>query len=152
MKPLIFFLVAVALGAAGNVVPGSERRDWLLDATPFKARVISSADGQEVELNNGLIRRVIRLHPNAATVALDNLSTGEALLRGVKPEAIVEIDGRRYEVGRAQRAAELRLSATGVGGAAASRSGGVSLRGFPTIGQPTERLALETPCATMRPT
>lgn len=73
--------------------------DWLIDPAPFIAHATQSADGREVELNNGLLRRVIRLEPNATTVALDNLSTGESLLRGVKPEAIVEIDGRRYEVG-----------------------------------------------------
>ena len=76
--------------------------DWLIDPTPFKARVKVSADGRELELNNGLIRRVIRLQPNAATVALDNLVNGESLLRGVKSEAIVELDGRRFEVGGLQ--------------------------------------------------
>ncbi len=50
-------------------------------------------------MNNGLLRRVIRLEPNAATVALDNLVSGESLLRGVKPEALVEIDGRPFEIG-----------------------------------------------------
>ena len=50
-------------------------------------------------MNNGLLRRVIRLQPNAATVALDNLVSGESLLRGVKPEALVEIDGKRFEIG-----------------------------------------------------
>lgn len=73
--------------------------DWLLDPTSFRARITRSADGRELELNNGLLRRVIRLEPNAATVALDNLITGESLLRGVKPEALVEIDGHRFEVG-----------------------------------------------------
>ncbi len=73
--------------------------DWLIDPSPFRARVSVSDDGREIELNNGLLRRVIRLQPNAATVALDQLSTGESLLRGVKPEAIVEIDGQRFEIG-----------------------------------------------------
>jgi hypothetical protein len=50
-------------------------------------------------LSNGLVRRTFRLAPNAATVGLDNLATGEAILRGVKPEAMVEIDGVRYEIG-----------------------------------------------------
>ncbi len=76
-----------------------EGTDWLIDGTPFKARVSLSADGRDLELNNGLIRRVIRLEPNAATVALDNLVTGESLLRGVKPEAVVELDGKRFEIG-----------------------------------------------------
>lgn len=73
--------------------------DWLIDPSPFKARVTKSGDGRELELNNGLLRRVIRLEPNAATVALDNLATGASLLRGVKPEARVEIDGRPFDIG-----------------------------------------------------
>lgn len=46
--------------------------------------------GGGLELNNGPLRRVIRPQPNAATLALDNLVNGESLLRGVKPEAVVE--------------------------------------------------------------
>ena len=50
-------------------------------------------------MTNGLIRRVWRLDPDAATVAFDNLMTGESLIRGVKPEAELVLDGQRYEVG-----------------------------------------------------
>ena len=91
--PLFGFLASVAIVAAA---PPS---DWLIDPAPFKARVLVSKDGREVELNNGLLRRVIRLQPNAATVTLDNLVSGESLLRGVKPEAVVELDGRRFDIG-----------------------------------------------------
>lgn len=73
--------------------------DWLIDPTPFQARVTTSQDGRELELSNGLLRRVIRIEPNAATVAFDNLSSGDSLLRGVKPEAIIEIDGQRFDIG-----------------------------------------------------
>ena len=58
-----------------------------------------SADGREVVLDNGLVRRVIRLAPNAATVAFENLMTGESIIRAVRPEASVVLDGVRYEVG-----------------------------------------------------
>ena len=73
--------------------------DWLVDASPYHARVEVRSGGKEIELSNGLLRRVFRISPNAATVALDQLVTGESLLRGVKPEAHVEIDGKAYEVG-----------------------------------------------------
>ncbi len=82
-----------------NGVRAAAPPDWLIAPETFKARVSVGSDRQQVELSNGLIRRVIRLQPNAATVALDNLITGESLLRGIKPEAIVELDGQRYEVG-----------------------------------------------------
>jgi len=89
----------VTLLASLEIVAAAPLNDWLIDPTPFKARAIKSQDGREVELNNGLLRRVIRIDPNAATVALDNLVSGESLLRGVKPEAVVEIDGKRVEIG-----------------------------------------------------
>ena len=72
--------------------------DWLIDPLPFKARVVEDAPG-EVSLDNGLVRRTLRLAPNAATVAFDNLMTGESLLRSVRPEAIVELDGEKRPVG-----------------------------------------------------
>ena len=50
-------------------------------------------------LTNGLISRTFRLLPNAATVGFDNLMTSESVLRAVKPEATVKIDGAEYEVG-----------------------------------------------------
>ncbi len=92
------------IGWAGLILAATHLRaesspDWLIDPASFQAHITRSADGREVELNNGLLRRVIRLAPNAATVALDNLVTGESLVRGVKPEALVEIDGQRFEVG-----------------------------------------------------
>ena len=96
MKAINLF---VTLLASLEIVAAAPLNDWLIDPTPFKARAIKSQDGREVELNNGLLRRVIRIDPNAATVALDNLVSGESLLRGVKPEAVVEIDGKRFDIG-----------------------------------------------------
>lgn len=73
--------------------------DWLLDGSPYKAKVNASQDGREVTLENGLVRRVFRLAPNAATVSFENLMTGEQFLRAVRPEGIVELDGAEYEIG-----------------------------------------------------
>jgi len=73
--------------------------DWLLDGSSFPARIETNIDHREVSLDNGLIRRVFRLTPNAATVAFDDLITGESLLRAVRPEAEIDLDGRRCEIG-----------------------------------------------------
>ena len=73
--------------------------DWLVQPPKERAAVERSADGREVTMSNGLIRRVWRLEPAAATVAFDNLMTGESLLRGVKPEGELELDGHKYEIG-----------------------------------------------------
>lgn len=73
--------------------------DWLIDPSPFTAGVYQGTDSREIVLENGIVRRTFRVAPNAATVGLDQLSSGEALLRGVKPEARVTIDGVEYPVG-----------------------------------------------------
>jgi len=72
--------------------------DWLIEPVRDHARVVHTTD-REITLENGLIRRVFRIAPNAATVAIDNLMTGESMLRAVKPEAVLEIDGRTWNVG-----------------------------------------------------
>ena len=73
--------------------------DWLLDPEPFKAGVFRTENSHEIALDNQLVRRTFRIAPDGATVGLDNLMTGEAILRGVKPEAHVSIDGTDYTVG-----------------------------------------------------
>jgi hypothetical protein len=75
------------------------REDWLVQDVERRAGVYRGVEGQELILDNGLIRRTIRIEPNGATVGLDNLMTGEALLRSVKPEALVTLDGSEFEVG-----------------------------------------------------
>ena len=73
--------------------------DWLIDPSPFRAVIATNAAEHEVVLENGLVRRVFKLSPDAATVALDNLMTGESILRSVRPEAQVELDGKKFDVG-----------------------------------------------------
>jgi hypothetical protein len=85
------FLIAAML--AIGAPPG----DWLVDAAPHPATVAARAN--EVVLANGLVSRTFRIAPNAATVALDNLMTGQAELRSVRPEARVTINAKEYPVG-----------------------------------------------------
>ena len=85
-------LSASAITAAG-------RSDWLIDGSPFKAEITTNAQKHELVLDNGLLRRVFRLTPNAATVSFDNLMTGESILRAVRPEAVIELNGAKYEIG-----------------------------------------------------
>ncbi len=73
--------------------------DWLIDGSPYEAGVYRTANSREIAIDNGLVRRTLRIAPNGATVGLDNLMTGEAVIRGVKPESLVTIDGVQYEVG-----------------------------------------------------
>lgn len=90
----------VGLGAQeGAKEASAPAADWLVDAAPFVAKVERSADGREVSLANGLVRRTFRLAPNAATIAIDNLMTGESELRAVRPEAQLTIDDFDLSVG-----------------------------------------------------
>lgn len=80
--------IAMAEGPSG---------DWLLFEGEHPARV--ERRGDEVVLTNGLVSRTFRLAPDAATVGLHNLMTGESLLRATGPEGILEVDGHRIPVG-----------------------------------------------------
>jgi hypothetical protein len=71
--------------------------DWLVDPTPYRAAVRTNAS--EIVLENGLVRRIIRLAPNAATIRYDNLMTGNNVVRAVRPEARIELDGASYNIG-----------------------------------------------------
>lgn len=73
--------------------------DWLISNKDFKAGVFKTGRPNELVLSNGLISRTFRLAPNGATVGLDNRVSGEAVLRGVKPEARVSINGIAFDVG-----------------------------------------------------
>lgn len=95
-KLIVVLLVVGAV--SGN--PISE--DWLVKQIKEPVTIEKSLDGKEIILSNGLISRTFRIQPNAATIAYDNLMTGESIIRGIKPEAIVELDGHKYQVGGLQ--------------------------------------------------
>jgi hypothetical protein len=79
---------------------GSPRKsDWLIVPATEKAGAYRGCDPREIVLSNGLVRRTWRIAPNAATVGFDDLMTGATLLRGVKPEARLQLDGKDYDIG-----------------------------------------------------
>ncbi len=79
-----------------------DQPDWLLDPAPYRATLCQGDHPHELVLSNGLLSRTFRLRPTAATIAFDNLMTGASLLRGVKPEARVELDGVAFAIGGLQ--------------------------------------------------
>lgn len=99
MNPLAFLVSVFALLASQLASTAAAAADWLIDPSAFVARVTPRPDGRQVELANGLVRRVIRLQPDAATVSFDDLMTGASLLRSVRPEARVELNGTPFDVG-----------------------------------------------------
>ncbi len=103
MKTEALRRMVVVLGMAASLLcqlPKTHAAaDWLIDPSPFRAAISTNTAGNEIILENGLVRRVIKLAPNAATVAFDNLMTGESILRSVRPEAQIELDGKKFNVG-----------------------------------------------------
>ncbi|MGN6396942.1 MAG: alpha-galactosidase [Mucilaginibacter sp.] len=73
--------------------------DWLINPIRQKAKVYKTADGKNIILFNGLLRRSFRISPNVTCYDFTNQSNGKQLLRSVKPEAQVAINGRTLNVG-----------------------------------------------------
>ncbi len=73
--------------------------DWLITRVQTPVTIERPGDGKDLVMNNGLISRTFRLQPNAATVAYDNLMTNQSMLRGVKPEARLKIEGITFDIG-----------------------------------------------------
>lgn len=97
-SPIIVNALALLIGSIA-VATGQSQPDWLIDPSPYEARVTGSSDGREISMSNGLIRRTIRVAPNAATVAFENVMTGRSELRSIRPEASVTINGREWSIG-----------------------------------------------------
>ena len=73
--------------------------DWLIKPTSQKAAIYKSADGKDIILFNGLLKRAFRISPNVVCTDFTNMSNGQQLLRAIKPEAKIIIDNKEYNVG-----------------------------------------------------
>lgn len=74
-------------------------KDWLVNPIEQKAGIYKSVDGKDLILFNGLVKRAFRIKPNVACIDYKNMSSGQQLLRDVKPEAVVTIDGVKFNIG-----------------------------------------------------
>ncbi len=73
--------------------------DWLICSEEAKTTVRQANQGKDLVLSNGLVSRVFRIFPNLATVDIQNLMTGENMLRAVSNEGILTLDGKNYPLG-----------------------------------------------------
>lgn len=89
---LIFLWLDISAGAQGKLPT-----DWLV--YPIREKATITQENNDIVLNNGLVKRGFRLHPNLVCIDYTNLSNGQQLLRAVKPEAKVIIDRIEYSVG-----------------------------------------------------
>ncbi len=82
--------------------PQSDRlttTDWLVKPVAIKAGAYQSADKKDLIFYNGLVKRTFRLSPNVACTDFKNMSNGQQLLRAIKPEARITINGTGYNIG-----------------------------------------------------
>jgi len=102
----IFILLFLSASAFSQELPFWDKKfdetvpkDWLVDPITIKANAYYSLDKKNIILYNGLIKRSFRVSPNVACTDFKNMSNGQQLLRAIRPEAIVTIEGVPYEVG-----------------------------------------------------
>ncbi len=84
-------------GATRDGRPGT--RDWLIDGSGYTARCVHDPLSEHLVLENGLVRREWRLGSAGACIGFDDLVGDRSLIRSVRPEARVRIDGKEHAVG-----------------------------------------------------
>ena len=79
------------------MVSKAQLADWLIKPTEKKASIFIK--NKHLILDNGLVRRVFLLEPNASCISYTNLTNGQELLRSIEPEARLVFNGTSYNVG-----------------------------------------------------
>ena len=106
-KSSVFFvLIIIALFCKGQRASERQKSDWLINSKGYVATIIKSEKGKDIVLSNGLLKRTFRIQPNVACTGYLNLSNGQQLLRTVKPEAALIVDGKKYNIGGLHRQKE----------------------------------------------
>ena len=80
-----------------SLITNAQKTDWLIQPTAKKAAIFF--ENKQLTLDNGLVRRVFLLDPNASCISYTNLSSGQELLRSIEPEARLVLNGHSYNVG-----------------------------------------------------
>ncbi len=80
-------------------VKSMETNDWLVDRSSRTAGVFRDGLAESLVLDNGYVRRTFLLAPNLACIGLEHGENHESLLRGIRPECIITLNGKAYPVG-----------------------------------------------------
>jgi len=99
LLPFIQVVAQTNLPVYNNVIEKNYTGDWLVNPVTEKAAVYKSLDSKDIILYNGLVKRTFRLQPNVVCIDYKNMSNSQQLLRAIKPEAIVTINGATYNIG-----------------------------------------------------
>ncbi len=96
MKSHYSWLIILVLSAACTDY-SNHKSDWLIDDSAYKAVV--EENNRLLTISNGLVSRTFSLSPDGATIGFMNLMTGNELIRAIKPEAEVTINGNPVTAG-----------------------------------------------------
>ena len=88
-----------ALPVVNGAYTDGVQQDYLVEKCNEKAGAFRNENSDELILSNGLISRSFRLSPNAATTSLKILTNQQELVRAVKPEAVLKVNGFTINVG-----------------------------------------------------
>ena len=94
MKKLYCIYAFCLLIIASNSALANTDKDWMIDGSSYRASVVEQGDN--IILSNGLVERIFK---NGTTVRLNNKVTGEGLLRSVRQEAEITLNGITIPVG-----------------------------------------------------
>ena len=78
------------------------KNDWLLDQGNFITGVYRTKDHRDLVITNGLVSRTFRIDPYFGCYSFKNLMTGKEMLRAIRPEAMITINGKHYQIGGVQ--------------------------------------------------
>lgn len=79
-----------------NLAMDNVQMNWLLEPSSYRSKVTESRTGWSI--SNGLITRKFD-KTTFSTISMRNEMTGAEMLRAVEPEAVIEVNGKRYAVG-----------------------------------------------------
>ncbi len=93
-------LLPLLFSAGATAQPTTQSKsDWLITPPTQRAELTSTNNNKDLILSNGLFKRTFRLQPNLACTGFSNTTTGQELLRSIKAEARITINGKIYSVG-----------------------------------------------------
>lgn len=91
-KLSVLAVTLVALGGAGT----AQQADWLINPSPYRAD--ARQEGKQIVLENGLLRLRIQQQP-FALVGIEQLTSGQQLLRAAAPLGEFTLNGKVVRVG-----------------------------------------------------
>jgi hypothetical protein len=94
MKTISIFTIILGLFFYSK---SAKSQDWLIKPIREKAQI--KIEGNTIELNNGLVKRKFITGQNLACFDYVNLTNNQQLIRAIKPEARLKIDGKEYHIG-----------------------------------------------------